>query len=246
MTSYAAIAIGLVLVGFTGLDAAAAEPRTVEVGGLVAAGIAGNASLNPNESVAEPPAAAPALPPADAAAPESPAASGAPVAPLPDGSALPPGLEAAVPGVPTVGELPGVLPGETPGDPAVDATAGLRDPFRPFTLDLQPKKIAEDEFLTPLQRYDLAQLTVVGVLLDLEPPRAMLQDDLGMGYIVTPGTLIGRQHGIVTDVQPRQIIVEETYVDFYGREQVRKAVLVMPEEDEEVGPQAGRATGKAQ
>ena len=107
------------------------------------------------------------------------------------------------------------------------ATPGARDPFRPFTLDFQPKLVAEDEFLTPLQRYDLQQLKVVGVLLDLEPPRAMLQDDAGMGYIVTPGTLIGRQHGVVTDVQPRRVIVEETYVDFYGREQVRKAVLEM-------------------
>lgn len=122
--------------------------------------------------------------------------------------------------------------GEPPATPV--RAPGERDPFRPFTLDLQPKKVADEEFLTPLQRYDLQQLTVVGVLLDLEPPRAMLQDDAGMGYIVTPGTLIGRQHGIVTDVQPRRIIVEETYVDFYGREQVRKAVLEMPAEETSV------------
>lgn len=144
---------------------------------------------------------------------------------------------AAVPALPPeVSLMPGA-PGVEfePGDelPAAGAAVvpGERDPFRPFTLDLLPKKVADDEFLTPLQRYDLQQLTVVGVLLDLEPPRAMLQDDAGMGYIVTPGTLIGRQHGIVTDVQPRRIIVEETYVDYYGREQVRKAVLEMPAEE---------------
>ncbi len=131
-------------------------------------------------------------------------------------------------------DLPAALSGE--GAPSANPTGrasskGERDPFRPFTLDLQPKKVAEDAFLTPLQRYDLQQLTVVGVLLDLEPPRAMVQDDAGMGYIVTPGTLIGRQSGIVTDVQPRQVIVEETYVDFYGREQVRRAILEMSDEE---------------
>jgi type IV pilus assembly protein PilP len=136
--------------------------------------------------------------------------------------ALPPDLPAVLP--------PEIDPAEAP--PPGSAASGVRDPFRPFTLDLQPKKTAEDEFLTPLQRYDLQQLTVVGVLLDLEPPRAMLQDDAGMGYIVTPGTLIGRQSGVVTDVQPRRVIVEETYVDYYGREQVRRAVLEMSEEED--------------
>jgi type IV pilus assembly protein PilP len=131
-------------------------------------------------------------------------------------------------------------PGDLPGPEDIPSLApGLqpksarrrRDPFRPFTLDLRPKETTE-EFLTPLQRYELQQLQVVGVLLDLEPPRAMVQDSSGMGYIVTPGTLIGRRRGVVTDIQPRQIVVEETYVDFYGREQVKKVVLEMPEDEE--------------
>ncbi len=145
----------------------------------------------------------------------------------------------AVPALPP--DLPAALPEDFPSEetpPPGAKGSGVRDPFRPFTLDLQPKKVAEDAFLTPLQRYDLQQLTVVGVLLDLEPPRAMVQDDAGMGYIVTPGTLIGRQSGIVTDVQPRQVIIEETYVDFYGREQVRRAILRMAEE-ETVNSKAG-------
>jgi type IV pilus assembly protein PilP len=150
----------------------------------------------------------------------------------------------AVPALPP--DLPAALPDQMqPDRPPRPGTAGsgVRDPFRPFTLDLQPKKVAEDAFLTPLQRYDLQQLTVVGVLLDLEPPRAMVQDDAGMGYIVTPGTLIGRQSGVVTDVQPRRVIVEETYVDFYGREQVRRAVLEMS--DEEVLKKKTSRSGKS-
>jgi len=155
------------------------------------------------------------------------------------------GEEAAAPVPALPPELPPALGPDgleiAPGDPEGPRAAvpGERDPFRPFTLDFQPKAVAEDEFLTPLQRYDLAQLTVAGVMLDLEPPRAMVQDDAGMGYIVTPGTLIGRQHGVVTDVQPRRIIVEETYVDFYGREQVRQAIMEMPA-DEAVTPQSAK------
>ncbi len=135
-------------------------------------------------------------------------------------------------------DLPPRLTPEQLGSPTTapsrerDAGPRERDPFRPFTLDLQPQETVDETFLTPLQRYDLQQLTVVGVVLDLEPPRAMVQDDAGMGYIVTPGTLIGRRNGVVTDVQQRQIIVEETYVDYYGREQVHKAVLAMPKDEE--------------
>jgi hypothetical protein len=202
--------------------------------GLLLAGVAGSDPASAQQKIGE--VKPPALPAAvqTALGPDPLAEEAAAVPPL--APALPPELP-AVPGV------PGALLEGAIGASPIEATANMRDPFRPFTLDLQPKKTADDEFLTPLQRYDLQQLTVVGVLLDLEPPRAMLQDDAGMGYIVTPGTLIGRQHGVVTDVQPRQIIVEETYVDFYGREQVRRAVLEMPEEEDEVAAQAGRATG---
>lgn len=105
-----------------------------------------------------------------------------------------------------------------------------RDPFRPFTLDLRPAE--QTEPLTPLQTYDLRQLTVNGVMWDFTPPLAMLEDELGMGFIVSPGTLIGRQGGVITGIQPGRVIVDEKMVDFYGHEQVNRVVLEMPRENE--------------
>ncbi len=81
-----------------------------------------------------------------------------------------------------------------------------RDPFRPFTLDLRPST-QENQILTPLQRYELPQLRLAGVVLDLTPPRAMLQDNSGMGFIVTPGTPIGRRHGVVKAIESRRVEV---------------------------------------
>jgi hypothetical protein len=72
---------------------------------------------------------------------------------------------------------------------------------------------------------------------DFTPPLAMLEDELGMGFIVSPGTLIGRLGGVVTGIQPGRVIVEEKMVDFYGHEQVNRVVLEMPREGE---PTAGR------
>jgi type IV pilus assembly protein PilP len=105
-----------------------------------------------------------------------------------------------------------------------------RDPFRPFTLDLRPST-QETQILTPLQRYELPQLRLAGVVLDLKPPRAMLQDNSGMGYIVTPGTPIGRRRGVVKAIEWHRIVVEEHVLDYYGREQIHEVVIEMPRED---------------
>ncbi|GIW44159.1 MAG: hypothetical protein KatS3mg077_1441 [Candidatus Binatia bacterium] len=114
---------------------------------------------------------------------------------------------------------------------------GRRDPFRPFLLDLRRRE-PENVELTPLQRYELGQLTVVGTMWELQPPRAMVEDGAGMGFIVTIGTPIGRNGGVVTAIEPRRVIVEERTVDFYGNEQVNRIVMETPSEE---GPsQPGR------
>jgi hypothetical protein len=125
-----------------------------------------------------------------------------------------------------IGESPAAGVPNSQGDPD-----DRRDPFRPFTLDLRPDT-SEEEILTPLQRYELAQLRVAGVIMDLDPPRAMLQDSSGMGFIVSPGTRIGRRRGVVKSIEPRRVIVEEKSMDFYGQEQATEVVLEMPEDEQ--------------
>ena len=120
------------------------------------------------------------------------------------------------------------------GQPAPAAAAlgdGRRDPFRPFTLDLQQAEAPEAEPQSPLQRYEIAQLKLTGLVLDMRPPRAMLQDNSGMGYIVTPGTPIGRRHGVVKSIEPGRLVVEEIVLDYYGRQQPHQVVVEMPKDD---------------
>jgi Tfp pilus assembly protein PilP len=107
--------------------------------------------------------------------------------------------------------------------------AGRRDPFRPFTLDIRPEDRAQQ--VTPLQRYEIGQLTVVATVWEMSPPRAMLEDSVGMGYIVNPGTLIGRNGGVVTAIEPERVVVEERVLDFYGKEQVNRIVMETPKEE---------------
>ncbi len=144
--------------------------------------------------------------------------------------------------------LPAAHAAQESGPPAAEAApeverealpynpAGRRDPFRPFTLDMRPEVHAQ---LTPLQRYELGQLTVVGTVWEVSPPRAMVEDSVGMGYILTLGTPIGRNGGVVTAIEPKRVVVEERVLDFYGKEQVNRIVMETPKEEE--GPnQPGR------
>jgi Tfp pilus assembly protein PilP len=125
--------------------------------------------------------------------------------------------------------------------PTHEKRAEPRDPFRPF-IQLQKSEEVQTEEAVGVTAYELQQLTLVGVLLDVTPPRALLQDSSGMGYVVTPGVRIGRHGGVVAAIEPGRMIVEEKTSDFYGREQVTRRVLDIPRESEPRA--AGRGKGK--
>lgn len=102
---------------------------------------------------------------------------------------------------------------------------GKRDPFSsPFTLvaDARP---SDSDPKTPLQRFELGQLRLVGVILNPEEPKALIEDSKGLGYVVMAGTLIGSSGGVVKSIEPRRILVEEIETDFYGERQRREREL---------------------
>ena len=73
--------------------------------------------------------------------------------------------------------------GDIPYDPA-----GRRDPFRPPRAG---NTAHTGEQRTPLQRYEITQLRLVAVIYATKDPRAVVEDDQGLGYIVHLGTPIG-------------------------------------------------------
>ena len=117
----------------------------------------------------------------------------------------------------------GAAPTEQKSDlqsPANLSTVGKRDPFRPFTLNTRANSRPREN-LSPLERYDLGQLKLVGVVWHVEEPSAMVEDSVGLGYIVKVGTPMGANEGKVTAIKPNEIIVEETYVDLIGAKKKR-------------------------
>jgi type IV pilus assembly protein PilP len=129
----------------------------------------------------------------------------------------------------------GAAPVEPKSDsqsPANFSTVGRRDPFRPFTLNTRTNSRPREN-LSPLERYDLGQLRLVGVVWHVKEPNAMVEDSVGLGYIVKVGTPIGANDGKVKAIKPNEIIVEETYVDLFGAKKKREVNIKLSVEKAE-------------
>lgn len=105
--------------------------------------------------------------------------------------------------------------------PANVSTVGKRDPFRPFTLNTRTNSRPRKD-LSPLERYELGQLRLVGIVWHVKEPSAMVEDSVGLGYIVKVGTPMGANDGKVKAIKPNEIIIEETYVDLFGAKKKRE------------------------
>jgi type IV pilus assembly protein PilP len=129
---------------------------------------------------------------------------------------------------PAAPPAPGAAPirGDTGRAPAAnDAVydpAGKRDPFRPPRAN---QTSLAGEARTPLQRYDIGQLRLVAVIYEASQPRAVVEDDAGLGYIVHVGTPIGANGGAVKAIERGKLRVEEESIDFYGDRQTSEVVM---------------------
>ena len=98
---------------------------------------------------------------------------------------------------------------------------GKRDPFKPF-LVLGPKKPSPTARLTPLQRYDVSELKLVGILKGRAGYRALVEDAGGKGFIISKGTLIGPENGRVKEIRDDRVIIKQTHKDIFGQVKERE------------------------
>lgn len=111
-----------------------------------------------------------------------------------------------------------------PPEPAGVSLDNKRDPFRPMTL--RSKAVSGPrENLSPLERYELGQLKVTGIVWDVKEPTAMIEDSAGLGYIVKVGTPIGVNEGRIKAIDPNEVVVAEFYRDVYGNKKKRDVSL---------------------
>jgi type IV pilus assembly protein PilP len=91
---------------------------------------------------------------------------------------------------------------------------GKRDPFRSFVKDKLRDDAADVE--SPLEQFELGQLTISGVVWQADRRRALVLDPSGQAYVVKTGDRIGKNDGVVTEIDDSALVVRESYVDFHG------------------------------
>lgn len=113
------------------------------------------------------------------------------------------------------------------------------DPFVPFitekaaTSSVDMNEIIEDNKpLTGMQLFEPGQLTLVALLRKNADNVAMVEDFTGKGYVLLKGTKIGRR-GVIKEIDPNAVIIEETAVTRAGKEIITKVVMTLKKEGEE-------------
>ena len=113
------------------------------------------------------------------------------------------------------------------------------DPFAPFitekaaaaSVDMN-EIVDENGPLTGMQLFEPGQLTLVALLKKEAEDIAMVEDFTGKGYVLTEGTKIGRR-GIVKNIAPKSVIIEETAVTRAGKKIITEVVMLLKKEGEE-------------
>jgi type IV pilus assembly protein PilP len=103
---------------------------------------------------------------------------------------------------------------------------GKRDPFLSFVREATPQQGKADlAALPPIQRYELGELKLVGVLWTKKGAKALVEDAEGKGYSVTTGSRIGRSGGVVTRITEKELFVREEYVGYQGEKLFRENTM---------------------
>lgn len=100
---------------------------------------------------------------------------------------------------------------------------GRRDPFRSILITTEVAKRLD--MLPPLQRTEVAEMRVIGIVWGSLGYSAMVQTPDGKGYTIRVGTPVGPNQGVVKKITEHSLIIEEKFTDIFGEEKRREVVL---------------------
>ena len=117
--------------------------------------------------------------------------------------------------------------------PAVYDPKGKIDPFEPLfketpTVALVKKERQKRAPRTPLERIDIGQLKLVGIILAESGNKALVEEASGKGYVIKTGTYLGTNSGKVVEIEKDRVIVAEEYEDALGNLTIRNTEIKLP------------------
>lgn len=126
---------------------------------------------------------------------------------------------------------------ETPAPPKyVYEPAGLRDPFIPLVVTAKkaaPTSQGGAEIipLEPLQRFELDQLRLIGIIMVKPQPIAMVSAPDGKSYILKKGVKLGKNNGSVIAITIDAVVVKEEYLDISGDTRSATVEIKLPKKE---------------
>jgi type IV pilus assembly protein PilP len=109
-------------------------------------------------------------------------------------------------------------------------SSGKRDPFQALTSVKKPI-VSGLAVTTPLQKFALNQLRVIGVIWGKGEPTAMVNAPDGKSYVLKKGIKAGKNNGTVVDINKESIVVEEKFYDFSGEVRVSTQNIPLPKKE---------------
>lgn len=94
-------------------------------------------------------------------------------------------------------------------EPFIYDPKGRRDPFRVF---VEARMVEDGNLqgpLLPLQRFDLDQLKLIGIIWDVSEPKAMFLDPNKEVHVVGKDERIGRKNGYLATIREGEVVVVE-------------------------------------
>jgi type IV pilus assembly protein PilP len=128
--------------------------------------------------------------------------------------------------------------------PAIDMTNTLmtdgysydpqsrRDPFLSMVKLLKAEQTRGE--LPPLQRVELSEVKLIGIISDASGYYGLVQTPDGKGYTVRVGTLMGMNNGTIKSIAEQRLVVAEPALDVTGKLTTREVeILQRPKEGTE-------------
>ncbi len=91
---------------------------------------------------------------------------------------------------------------------AFDIREGRRNPFHPPMLFDESKGTAMLPG-TPLERFELEEIKLVGIMWEIKAPKAMFIDPQGEVHVLSKDDRIGRKHGYIAAIREGEVVVVE-------------------------------------
>jgi type IV pilus assembly protein PilP len=119
---------------------------------------------------------------------------------------------------------------ETAGVPELYNPENKIDPFMPLFREGPKEEVEISQKVererrvprTPLERIDLSQLKLVGIIQSPSGNKGLVEEASGKGYIISRGSYIGTNGGRVVEIFKDRVIVEEEVDDVLGKLTLQK------------------------